>query len=140
MAGRTGEKIGWIAGWIGGFIWVAILSVVLLFQEKWEQGLLGVTLAGLAIVNVIFFASWRFPFTYYWKIMLAPYGVFFVSIVWAIWSYGGFASIGLSWWNLLWILPLLIPFGRLSKRKWADSVARQRTPEEAAKPRQTRRG
>ncbi len=29
MSDRRQEKIGWIGGWFGGFIWVLILSVVL---------------------------------------------------------------------------------------------------------------
>ncbi|OHE58747.1 MAG: hypothetical protein A2Z47_13070 [Thermodesulfovibrio sp. RBG_19FT_COMBO_42_12] len=123
MEGRTGEKIGWSAGWIGGFIWVSILSIVFLFQEKYEQGLLGMALTGVAIATIVFFAPWRFPSTPYWKLMLAPYGMFFLSIAWAIWSYGGLGSVGLAWWNFLWLLPLLIPFGILSKRKWTNSVA-----------------
>ncbi|MBF0106668.1 MAG: hypothetical protein HQM16_15250 [Deltaproteobacteria bacterium] len=121
MENKTGQKIGWTAGWMGGFIWVFILSIVFLFHEKYPQGLLGLVLTGVAIVTIVFFAPWRFPTTSYWKLMLAPYGMFLLSIVWAIWSYGGLESIGLTWWNLLWLLPLLIPFGSLSKRKWSDS-------------------
>jgi membrane-bound ClpP family serine protease len=122
MKDRLGEKIGWTAGWIGGFIWVFILSIVFLFQKKIEQGLLGMALIGVAIMTIVFFAPWRFPATPYWKLMLAPYGMFFLSIAWAIWSYGGLGPAGLTWWNLLWLLPLLMPFASLSKSKWADSI------------------
>ena len=117
---RRGEKIGWTAGWIGGFIWVVMLSIVFLYQKKFGQGLSGLALTGVAIVTIVFFAPWRFPSTPYWKLMLAPYGIFFLSIAWAIWSYGGLGSGGLIWWNFLWLLPLLMPFGILSKRKWAN--------------------
>jgi len=135
MKDRIGEKIGWTAGWVGGFIWVFILSIVFLFQGKSEQGLLGLTLTGIAIISVVFFAPWRFSSTPYWKLMLPPYGFFFLSIVWAIWSYGGLGSAGLTWWDLLWLLPLLIPFGSLSKRKWVDFKAGQNAPADADKPR-----
>jgi len=134
MKDRTGEKIGWTAGWIGGFIWVFILSLVFLFQGKSEHGLVGIILTGMAIISVVFFAPWRFSSTPYWKLMLTLYGVFFLSVVWAIWSYGGLGAAGLTWWNLLWLLPLLVPFGSLSTRKWVDGNARQNAPADADKP------
>lgn len=134
MTGRTGEKIGWTAGWLGGFIWVAILSVVLLFQGKWLQGLLGMLLTAIAVVVIVSFAPWRFPSTRYWKLMLAPYTVFFLSVPWAVWAYGGVEPLGLNWWNLLWILPVLIPLGSLSNRRWADSNAQPGDARNTAKP------
>ena len=118
---RKGEKIGWSAGWLGGFIWVAILSIVFLYQKKVGQGVWGIVLTGAAIIAVLHFAPWRHPTTPYWKLMMVPYGMFFISIAWAVWSYGGMEAIGLNWWNLLWIIPCLSPLGMLSKRKWSDS-------------------
>jgi hypothetical protein len=123
MEDRKGEKIGWTAGWMGGFIWVVVLSTVFLFQGKIEQGLSGIIVSSAAIATVIFFAPWRFPSARYWKLMLPPYGIFFLSIAWAIWSYGGLESVRLNWWSLLWFLPLLMPFASLTKRKWVDSNA-----------------
>lgn len=76
MRDRIGEKIGWTAGWIGGFIWVFILSIVFLFQGKSVQGLLGIILTAVAVIAVAFFTPWRFASTPYWKLMLAPYGLF----------------------------------------------------------------
>ncbi|HOV90296.1 MAG TPA: hypothetical protein PKW07_06240 [Syntrophorhabdaceae bacterium] len=134
MKDRIGEKIGWTAGWAGGFIWVFILSIVLFFQGKTEQGILGIALVGSSAFMILFFSPWRFSSTQYWKLMFAPYGVFFLSIIWAIWSYGGFGAIGLNWWNLLWLLPMLTPFGILSKRKWSDST-QQSASADAAEPR-----
>lgn len=135
MRGRTGEKIGWTAGWMGGFVWVFVLSIVFIFQRKSELGLVGIALTGVALVTIVFFAPWRFPSTPYWKLMLAPYAVFFLSIAWAIWVYGGLGSVGLNWWNLLWVLPLFIPLGSLSKKKWADAVAQQNAPTDGLQPR-----
>lgn len=135
MQDRRGERIGWTVGWTGGFAWVFILSVVFVFQGKPEQGVSGMALSGVAAAMIAFFAPWRFPATPYWKLMLAPYGLVMASIAWAIWSFGGLESSGLSGWNLLWCLPLLIPFGSLGRGKWADSTARQDAPEGAAGPR-----
>jgi len=134
MKDRWGEKIGWTAGWIGGFVWVLILSLVFLFQGKNVQGFSGIALTGIAIASVVFFAPWRFSSTPYWKLMLAPYSLFFLAIVWVIWSYGGLAAAELTAWNLLWLLPLLIPFGSLSKRKWDDFTGVQNTPGDADTP------
>ncbi len=132
---RMGEKIGWAAGWTGGFIWVLVLSMVFLFQGKIEQGILGMVLVGAAVFIIFHFSPWRFVSTHYWKLMLAPYGIFFLSIAWAIWSYGDLGAIGLNLWNLLWLIPMLTPFGVLSKRKWTDSTTQQSVPEDAAPPR-----
>ncbi|WP_028324886.1 hypothetical protein [Desulfatirhabdium butyrativorans] len=118
---RKGEKIGWTAGWLGGFIWVLALSLVFLYQGKVAQGLLGILLSGVAIIAILHFSPWRHQTTLYWKLMLAPYGLFFLSIVWAVRSYGGLEAIGLNWWNLLWLIPCLSPFGMLSNRKWSGS-------------------
>jgi len=122
---RRGEKIGWTAGWIGGFIWVAILSFVFCYQKKYEEALLGIFLTAAAVVAIFSFAPWRYPLTPYWKLMLAPYGMFFISIGWVIWSYGSLESLDFNWWNLLWIIPALSPFGILSNRKWAETDAQQ---------------
>ena len=134
MENRKGEKIGWTAGWMGGFIWVAALSILFLFQGHYKQGVLGMALTGVAMMSIVFLSPWRFPSTPYWKLMLVPYGMFFSSIVWCIWSYGGLAAAGLNWWNLLWLVPLLTPVGILSYRKWKDS-GQQSSPSQAAKPR-----
>ena len=121
MDNRWGEKIGWTAGWSGGFIWVAILSVVFWFQGKYIPGATGLILTGIALAVIVLFSPWRHPTTPYWKLLLAPYGVFLLSVVWAVWSFGGLAASGLRWWNLFWLLPLLVPLGPLSRKKWADA-------------------
>lgn len=122
VGSRRGEKIGWTAGWTGGFIWVFILSIVFLLQQKISQGMSGMLLTIVAVVSIVFFSPWRFPSTPYWKLMLVPYGIFLLSIVWAVWSYGGLASAGLNWWNSMWMLSLLFPLAGLHNRKWADSA------------------
>ncbi len=131
MKDRKGEKIAWMASWIGAFIWVPILSIVFLFQGKKEQGLLGIVLTGLAVISVVLFAPWRFSSTPHGRLLCAPYGIFFLSIAWAIGTYGGFSAMGLNWWNLLWLLPVLTPFVILGKRKWSDSVQSKASAEEA---------
>lgn len=122
---RKGEKIGWAGGWPGGFIWVVVLSVVFLVQGQWLTGLLGLFLAGMAVWAILTFAPWRHPATPYWKLMLGPYGMFLLSIIWAVWAYGGIQAMGLTWWNMLWLIPMLIPLGTLCQRTWYDGESNQ---------------
>jgi hypothetical protein len=119
MKNRRGEKLGWILGWLGGFIWVAALSVLFLWQGHWWQGTSGALLTGAAMAAIFRFAPWCWPTQPYWKLMLAPYGLFALAVAWAIWAYGGLAASGLDIWSLLWLLPLLMPLGTLSRQTWA---------------------
>ncbi|RPH47620.1 MAG: hypothetical protein EHM85_19390 [Desulfobacteraceae bacterium] len=120
MVDRLGEKIGWTAGWLGGFIWVVIMSVIFLFREKYLAGLTGLLLFSAAIAGILYFSPWRHPTTSYWKLMTAPYGAFFASVIWVILAFGGIKATGLDWWLLFWSMPLLIPFASLCKRRWSD--------------------
>lgn len=118
---RRGEKLGWIGGWAGGFIWVLVLSMLFLYQHKFEQAVLGLILNALALAAIYGFAPWRHPLTPYWKLMLVPYALFFISFLWAAWGFDGLGALGLNWWNLLWLLPALSPFGLLGNRRWRQS-------------------
>ncbi len=120
-ANRRGEKIGWIGGWLGGFVWVAILSVIFLVQHKCIQGISGLAVVGVAVACIVLFAPWRHPATPYWKLMIPLYILLFASVVWVIWAFGSAKDSGLTSWNLLLILPLLIPFGTVGRRKWSDA-------------------
>lgn len=120
MKKRLGEKAGWIAGWTGGFIWVLFLAGLFFYRRKFGQGAAGVALTGVAVAAVLYWAPWRHPSTPYWKLMLAPYGLFFIAVAWAAWSLGGIESLGFNWLNLLWLIPALSPFGFLSANKWGQ--------------------
>ena len=96
---RKGEKIGWAAGWMGGFIWVIILSMIFLVQGRWLNAILGLLIVVAAVLAILRCAPWHYPNTPYWKLMLGPYAVFFLSVAWAVWSYGGIYGLGLNWWN-----------------------------------------
>lgn len=118
MIDRKGEKIGWIGGWLGGFIWLGLLSVVWLFQNKMSGGILGIVVFTVAIMGIIATAPWKHPNTKYWKLMLPIYLLFFISIALCINVYGGFESIGLKWTAFFWVIPCLIPFITTGRRTW----------------------
>lgn len=117
---RRGEKIGWIAGWLGGFLWLAVLAAVFLYRGKPVFGISGLLLFLVAVFSIFSAAPWRHPETPYWKLMVFPYALFFISAAWALWSFGGVGQAGFNEWNLLWILPVLIPAGVAGGRKWTD--------------------
>jgi hypothetical protein len=120
MENRKGEKIGWVGGWLGGFLWVAVLAVVFLFQGKILQAVSGMGLAAAATACALRFVPWRFPETPYWKLMLPSYGMLSLSVAWAIWAFGAAQASGLSWWMLVPLLSVLSPLITIGKRKWAD--------------------
>lgn len=120
MSKRKGEKAGWTLGWCGGFLWVLILSVVFFLQHKILQGILGLSVVILALAVILLFAPWKKPTTKFWILYLFPYAVFLISIVWAVWAYGGFKALGLNWWNVLWLLPMLTPIFSSGNRRWID--------------------
>jgi len=121
MGTRKGEKIGWIAGWCGGFLWVAILSVIFLAQGKGWEGFCGLILCLTAGLSIYYFLPWRNPDRPYWRLFILPYGLFFLSIVWVVWAFGGVKETGFNGWNLLWLIPAFLPFGTMGRRKWNDS-------------------
>lgn len=121
MTDRKGEKIGWTVGWMGGFLWVAIIALIFLYQGKWAQGVSGLVLTGVAVFCILFFAPWRFTSTRYWKLMLIPWVVLLLSVVWAVWVFGGFTSEDLRWWHFLWVLFIITPLCAIGGRKWEQT-------------------
>ncbi len=106
---------------MGGFVWVFILSIILFFRGNPADGIIGLVLMCTAVVLILTTAPWKHPTTLYWKLMVPVYIVLLGSVAWAIWSFGGIDALGLNWWNTLWILLLLIPFGTIGNRRWSDS-------------------
>jgi len=120
---RKGEKIGWIGGWLGGFIWVLILSVIFLIQGRETPAVIGLVLVCLAVAFIVTGAPWRHPDTPYWKLMVPVYIAFMASIAWMVWSSRGLESLGINKWQSFLILPILIPFATVGKRRWNDTNA-----------------
>ena len=125
---RKGEKIGWIGGWHGGFIWLGVLSVVWLFQNRINDGIIGIAIFIVASIAIITTAPWKHPNTKYWKLMLPVYLLFFVSITFCIYSYGGLEITGLKWTSFFWVIPCLIPFGTTGNRTWNSSAIQDNSP------------
>ncbi len=118
---RKQEKIGWIAGWLGGFIWVVILSIVLLVKGYAIEAGAGVLVASVACITIVLLSPWRHPQTRYRLLMVPIYLLFFVAVGWGAWSWGGWQQMGISsWWSALILLPILIPFWTVGNRRWDD--------------------
>jgi hypothetical protein len=119
---RKGEKIGWIVGWHGGFIWLCLLSGVLLFRNGIADGIIGIAIFVVASAVIIVTAPWKHPNTKYWKLMLPVYLLFFVSIAFYIYSYYGLDGTGLSWTAFFWVIPCLIPIATAGGRTWKGNT------------------
>ena len=117
---RSGEKWGWTLGWLGGFIWVLILSVLMLIQGRAAPGVVGLTLAGAAVLVILASAPWKHPGTPYWQLMLPVYAMFFASLGWALWCYDGPGMLGLSGWSVFLLLPILTPFATVGRKRWSE--------------------
>ena len=121
MLDRRHERIGWIGGWLGGFIWVLILSVMFFIQGKAMQAWIGLLITGGALAITLFFSPWRHPRVLYRLLMTPIYLLFFVAIVWGVWALGDLRLMGInSWWVILILLPVLMPFLTVGKRRWDD--------------------
>jgi phosphatidylserine synthase len=118
MMRRRGEKIGWIGGWLGGFVWLLLLSVIWLFQNRMGDGIIGIVLFTIAIITILVITPWRYPDTRYWKLMLPIYVLFFLAIVLSIYRYGGFENTGLQWTAFFWVIPCFVPVITIGRRTW----------------------
>jgi len=124
MTERRQEKIGWIGGWSGGFVWVVILSIVLLIRGQSSGAMLGFAIAGVAAVTILLAAPWRHPRVPYRLLMAPIYVLFFVAVGWGVWCWGGPRNLGFAnWWSLLMLLPALAPVWLAGNRRWQDGTS-----------------
>lgn len=125
---RRGEKFGWIGGWFGGFVWLGLLSVIWLFQNKIIEGIIGLAVFIVAFIVISMTVPWKHPNTRYWKLMLPIYTLFFCSIVLSIYLYGGLEIIGLNWTSIFLVIPGLIPLVTTGNRTWNSSAKQENSP------------
>lgn len=124
MASRRQEKIGWIGGWLGGFIWVLLLTVMFFIQDKALQAWIGLLITCGACAVILFFSPWRHPRVLYRLLMTPIYILFFVAIAWGAWALGDLRLMGInSWWSILILLPILIPYWTVGNRRWDEHDA-----------------
>lgn len=116
MNGRKGERLGWALGWLGGFAWVAVLAAVFAFQGRWIEAGVGLVLVAAAAPAVVLAAPWRHPYRAYWQLMAPLYGLLALGVAWAVWANGGAEPV--SAWDLLWLIPLLMPLASIGRRNW----------------------
>jgi len=121
---RRGEKLGWTWGWIGGFVWLPILGTLWVLNGQMLQGISAFTAFVVGCIATVFCAPWRHPRTPYWKLLLPVYAVLFAAIALMLLLYpGATRQIGLNVGNLFLLLPMLLPFVTLGRRRWEDATA-----------------
>lgn len=121
MTERRGEKVGWLGGWFGAFIWLLLLSIIRMIQGKNGSALAGIGLFAVAVGLIFLCRPWKHPNTRYWKLMLPVYAIFFISVAIHLPIFGDPAKAGLNWNSLIYLIPCLIPFFTMGKRKWDNS-------------------
>ncbi len=119
MKERKGEKTGWIAGWLGGSVWLCLLSIIWFVQGRILNGITGLVLFSIAVFFITLMTPWRYPETKYWKLMLPIYLVMTVSVSLFLLE-GDLDKIGLTWWSILWLVPVFLPFATMGSRCWND--------------------
>jgi len=85
---------------------------------------MGIGIFIIAISLIIYLAPWRHPATRYWKLMSPLFIVLIVAVSLFVGLEGGIKATGLTWWSIVWLSPLLIPFANLGKRCWKDGDVR----------------
>lgn len=122
---RRGERLGWTLGWMGGFLWVAVLAAVTLARGRPGAAAAGLALLAAGMALVVLLGPWRHPATPYWKLMLPIYAVFFAAVAWAVWVFAAAWRRDLGGWNAFLVLPILLPFGTIGRRRWRDHEPRE---------------
>jgi len=123
-ANRRGEKLGWTWGWIGGFVWLLVLGILWVLNGQMLQGISAFAAFVVGCIVTVFCAPWRHPRTPYWKLLLPVYAVLFAAISLMLLLYPGAArQIGLNAGNLFLLLPMLLPFVTLGRRRWEEETA-----------------
>ena len=120
MNKRKGEKIGWIGGWLGAFLWLLVLSIIMLVRGDTMPGIIAFLMFIVAVLVISLLTPWRFPNTKYWIVLLPPYIVFLISAFTCIMFFGGLETIGLKWTNFLWFVALLRPFFTIGAKTWNE--------------------
>jgi len=119
---RKQEKTGWIAGWSGGFIWVLIPALIFFTEARYLQAWTGLIIIGAALAAILLFSPWRNPRVSYRRLMTPIYLLIFVAIAWGVWASGGLRQMGInSWWTMLVLLPVLIPWWTIGRRRWDEN-------------------
>lgn len=117
-ATRRGEALGWLLGWLGSLSWILALALWLTAHGAPWLGAVGGILFKLGLLLTWWLAPWRHPDTPYWRLLLPLYALLAAAVVWAISASGGWTASRLSYWEMLWLVPLFLPLVMLGKQRW----------------------
>lgn len=118
MSERRGEKLGWVCGWIGGFIWLLPVSILWFFYDKVAAGIILLLIFILAVTLIFQLTPWRYPKTYYYKLMLPNLILFYLSAAVCIYFFYQFENEKTDWYLFAWLIVCLTPIITIGKRKW----------------------
>lgn len=121
MNERKGEKIGWIGGWIGSFVWLIPVSIVWLNFNQIAAAVILLLFFILAITLTFQLTPWRYPKTYYYKLMLPNFLLFYMSAAVCVYFFYKVETEKANWLLFIWLIVLFTPLTTLvtlGKRKW----------------------
>ncbi|MBI9077839.1 MAG: hypothetical protein JEZ02_20740 [Desulfatibacillum sp.] len=121
MQQDLGPKMGWTLGGIGSFLWVLILSVVLLVKGNIAGALIGMGLFSCAMAYLSVFSPWKYPDTPFWKLYLGLISLLALSAVVLIglWEPGG-RALKTHFYLVFLIVPGASPIFTIGKKTWRE--------------------
>ena len=111
-------KMIWYLSWIGTFSWVLILSVILLINLKFLHSLIGFALFSSLIAYISLKNPWKNPNSKLFKLMLIPYLLLILSVLWILNAYNAFSHFKLYYYIIL--INTFIPVITIGNKKGSD--------------------
>lgn len=118
MNERKGEKLGWIGGWIGSFIWLIPVSIVWLIHNQTAATIILLLIFVLGITLTFQLTPWRYPTTYYYKLMLPNILLIYLSVAVCIYFFYELGNEKADWFLFIWLIVFFTPLITLGRRKW----------------------
>ena len=83
----TGPKLGWLLGGIGGLIWLPVMAVIWLAQDKMLGAIVGFIIFALGVAYLFMFRPWRYAHVQLRVIYLGLLAFLLIGAVVVIWQY-----------------------------------------------------
>lgn len=117
----------WLIITISSFIWIIPFSVLLLIDIHFDYGIFGLMEGIIAFIAVTLLTPWRFPNTKLWKLFIAPYIFFILSILFVLYVLIGYESFAQIQYGV-WLFPCFVPFFTLGYKTWNSIISARDNP------------